>query len=108
MGEFSPLVLIEARPWRRLTFTTYALSLSFFESVVLDAVVRNGGKDVAILADVDGVRSALGEQGARHSKRSASRRETNRQGFYDADTRARLGLSSIAGRRASRGQCDSN
>jgi hypothetical protein len=39
---FAPLELISAHPWRRVAFTTYALSLSFFEAVMLDAHVRAG------------------------------------------------------------------
>ena len=62
---FAPLDLIYAHEWRRAAFTTYALSLSFFEAVILDALVRGGGREALILADVEGVRAALGEQGAR-------------------------------------------
>jgi hypothetical protein len=47
-----------------VTFTTYALSLSFFEAVILDALIRGGGREALILADVDGVRASLSEQGA--------------------------------------------
>jgi len=61
----APLELISAHPWRRAAFTTYALSLSFFEAVILDALVRGGGREALILADVEGVRAALGEEGAR-------------------------------------------
>ena len=61
----APLDLISALPWRRAVFTTYALSLSFFEAVLLDALVRGGGREALILADVEGVHMALGEQGAR-------------------------------------------
>lgn len=62
----NPLDLVEAHPWNRVTFTTYALSLSFFEAVILDALVRGGGGSQAlILADVDGVRGSISEQGAR-------------------------------------------
>src|SRR5437867_2839190 len=60
----APLELVSAHPWRRVVFTTYALSLSFFEAVVLDALVRGGGRESLILADVQGVRASLGEQGA--------------------------------------------
>src|SRR5262245_47990465 len=62
---FSPLDLVSAHPWRRAAFTTYALSLSFFEAVLLDALVRGGAREKFILSDVEGVRMALGEQGAR-------------------------------------------
>jgi hypothetical protein len=64
-GEpLAPLELVSAHPWRRVVFTTYALSLSFFEAVILDAVVRGGGRESLILADVEGVRASLSEQGA--------------------------------------------
>ena len=59
------LDLISARPWRKAVFTTYSLSLAFFEAVVLDAMVRGGGREAIILSDVAGVRAALMEQGAR-------------------------------------------
>jgi hypothetical protein len=60
----APLDLISAHPWQRVTFTTYALSLSFFEAVILDALIRAGGREAMILADIDGVRASLSEQGA--------------------------------------------
>jgi hypothetical protein len=49
-------------------FTTYALSLSFFEAVVQDALIRgNEGTpcQCIVIADVEGVRNAISEQGAR-------------------------------------------
>ena len=61
----TPVDLVEAHPWQRVAFTTYALSLSFFEAVILDALVRGGGSSQAlVLADVDGVRASISEQGA--------------------------------------------
>src|SRR5260370_4036635 len=60
----APLDLISGHPWQRVTFTTYALSLSFFEAVILDALIRAGGREATILADIDGVRASLSEQGA--------------------------------------------
>jgi len=45
----APLDLISAHPWRRAAFTTYALSLSFFEAVILDALVRGGGREDTLL-----------------------------------------------------------
>jgi hypothetical protein len=62
--SLAPLDLVSAHPWRRAAFTTYALSLSFFEAVILDALVRGGGREVLILADVQGIRASLSEQGA--------------------------------------------
>jgi len=63
-AALAPLDLVSAHPWRRTVFTTYAVSLSFFEAVVLDALVRGGGREALILADVQGVRASLSEQGA--------------------------------------------
>jgi hypothetical protein len=65
MDTFTPLELIRAHPWSHSFFTTYALSLSFFEAVVLDALVRQNVERTVILADVDGVRAALAEYGSR-------------------------------------------
>ncbi len=63
--SLTPVDLVSAHPWQRVVFTTYALSLSFFEAIVLDALVRGGGRSHAlILADVQGVRASLSEQGA--------------------------------------------
>jgi hypothetical protein len=64
-----PHALLSAHPWRRVTFATYALSLSFFEAVVLDALTRGRTREAIILADVDGIGAALGEQGARRAGR---------------------------------------
>jgi hypothetical protein len=64
MPNLAPLGLVSAHAWRRVVFTTYALSLSVFEAVILDALVRGGGCEALILADVQGIRASLGEQGA--------------------------------------------
>lgn len=61
----NPLDLISAAPWQRAAFTTYALSLSFFEAVLLDALLRGGGRNALILADPEGIRAGLSEEGAR-------------------------------------------
>jgi hypothetical protein len=62
--SLSPLNLIDAHPWKRVAFATYAVSLSFFEAVVLDRLVRGGASQAFILADVHGVKGALSEHGA--------------------------------------------
>ena len=62
--NFAPTDLVSACRWERVTFTTYALSLSFFEAVVLDALIRGGARQALILADVQGVHASLSEQGA--------------------------------------------
>lgn len=53
MNRMDPLELVSAHPWEKAVFTTYAFSLSFFEAVILDALVRGGGKSAQILADLD-------------------------------------------------------
>lgn len=62
--NLTPLDLIDAHPWQRVAFTSYAVSLSFFEAVILDRLVRGRGSRALILTDVKGLRSALSEQGA--------------------------------------------
>ena len=62
--SLAPLNLIDAHAWQRVAFTTYAVSLSFFEAVILDRLVRGGASQALILADVQGVRASLSEQGA--------------------------------------------
>jgi hypothetical protein len=58
------LDLLGAHRWDRTVFTTYALSLSFFEAVALDRIVRSNSGLSTILSDIEGVRAALGEHGA--------------------------------------------
>jgi hypothetical protein len=65
MNTFSPLDLIGAHQWSNSFFTTYALSLSFFEAVVLDALVRQNVERTLIMADVTGVSAAVAEYGSR-------------------------------------------
>lgn len=61
----NPIDVVAAAPWTRVAFTTYALSLSFFEAVILDALLRGRGRGALILSDPEGVRAALSEEGAR-------------------------------------------
>lgn len=65
----NPLDLVSGAPWRSVAFTTYALSLSFFEAVILDRLIRGGGRQALILSDPEGVRSGLSEAGARRAGR---------------------------------------
>lgn len=70
MRNFSPLELIRSHGWSSAFFTTYSLSLAYFEAVILDALVRQNVRQNFILADVVGVRAALSEHGARFAGRS--------------------------------------
>lgn len=63
------LVIAGGAPWSRVVFTTYALSLTFFETVVMDSLVRGGAKQVLILSDVEGVKASLSEKGVRSAGR---------------------------------------
>lgn len=64
MDQFSTLSLIAAHRWRRATLTTYALSASFTEAVVIEALLRQGVSEIVLLADTAGIRMALHEHGA--------------------------------------------
>lgn len=64
MPGLSTLELIQSHRWSRLFFTSYALSLSFFEAVILERIVRQQIGSCAILADISGVRTAMDEVGA--------------------------------------------
>jgi len=53
--SLAPLDLVSADAWHRMTFTTYALSVSFFEAISLGRLIRGGGRQALILADVESV-----------------------------------------------------
>lgn len=61
----NPLDLAKSVSWNSVLFTTYSLSLSFFEAVVIDALIRGGARNPTILSDPEGVRAGLSELGAR-------------------------------------------
>ena len=62
--NLAPTDLVSAHRWERVTFATYALSLSFFVAAVLDALIRGSARQALILADVQGGRTRLNELGA--------------------------------------------
>lgn len=64
MKSFSALDLIAAHEWRRATFTTYSLSASFAEAVLIEALMRQGVSEITVLTDPLGYRMALRERGA--------------------------------------------
>lgn len=66
----SPLEVIRAGKWHGALFTTYALSLGFFEGSVLPSLQRAGSRSTTLLSDVEGVVGALSETGARHVGRA--------------------------------------
>lgn len=66
MNSLSQLDFIASRPWERALFTTYALSLTFFETYLLPQLRKAGCEQILILADVDGYRGSLMELKSRH------------------------------------------
>ncbi|WP_157783515.1 hypothetical protein [Rhizorhabdus wittichii] len=64
MKALDPIDLISAHRWKRATLATYALSASFYEAVVVEALLRQGVNEIAVLSDSLGLRMALKEHGA--------------------------------------------
>lgn len=59
----TPLDIITEDSWEHGLFTTYALSLSFYETQLHKlGLARNGCRDIQIIADVDGYELSLGER----------------------------------------------
>jgi hypothetical protein len=87
-AALAPLELVSAHPWRRVVFTTYALSLSFFEAVILDALVRGGGRESLILADVEAASTTReASRGNSDSLRTLSRSPRHRNSGIPESTR---------------------
>lgn len=60
--DVSILEVIESGKWKRALFTTYALSLSFFESILLRSLRRVGCQETWVITDVQGYRDSLIER----------------------------------------------
>jgi hypothetical protein len=57
--------LLEAGRWEKALFTTYSLSLTFFESAILRAALRKVEcRKAWVVIDVDEYRSSLTERGS--------------------------------------------
>jgi hypothetical protein len=62
-NDLSPHEIIANGKWDHALFTTYALSLTFFETHILKAgLIRNGCQTVWVVADVDGYHQTLTER----------------------------------------------
>ena len=59
-----PEEILASRRWDAALFTTYAFSISFFESVVLRALQKSGCRDVWVLTDTEGYAASLIERRA--------------------------------------------
>ncbi|WP_146170644.1 hypothetical protein [Cereibacter changlensis] len=53
---------LQAARWKHVLFTTYALSLSYFESEVLRVLLQQGCNDIWLVCDAQGYRSSLLER----------------------------------------------
>jgi hypothetical protein len=65
----SILELIRAGKWSHVLCTSYALSLSFFEAVILNDLTAHTNPLCWLLIDAEGVRAALKEFGPQHAGR---------------------------------------
>ncbi len=61
---------ILAGEWQTAFFTSYSLSLSYFEAVVLHALREAGVRAASIAVDLDGYRSSLSERGVSEAGRA--------------------------------------
>ena len=64
LPTFKPYDLLSATSWDAALFTTFSLSLSFFEAVPLHALRRAGARDIAVITDIVGYSASLSEAGA--------------------------------------------
>ena len=62
MAGLAPDDVIASRRWEQALFTTYALSLTFFESIVLLCLRDQGCRDIWVIADAEGYRASLMER----------------------------------------------
>ena len=56
--------VLAGQRWEKALFTTYALSLTFFESIVLRALREVECREIWVIADAEGYRSSLMERGS--------------------------------------------
>lgn len=64
MNDSAPAIseILKMRAWKHALFTTYTLSLSYFESEILRPLARAGCSDTWLIADAEGYRSSLLER----------------------------------------------
>lgn len=71
MSDTAPSIseIIESRRWRRAVFTSFTLSLTYFECYILPRLRARGCSAIDIYVDVMGYRDSLVEQRSRHAGR---------------------------------------
>ena len=63
MPVLSAIEIIASGRWENALFTTYALSLTFFETHILkNCLVRTGCRNIWVVADIDGYQQSLAER----------------------------------------------
>ncbi len=63
MANLSPIEIIARGRWENALFTTYALSLTFFETHILkNCLVKTGCRNIWVVADIDGYQQSLAER----------------------------------------------
>ncbi len=62
MSSISLIDLLSAKKWENALFTTYALSLTFFETCVLRVLRQQGCRQISLVTDAVGYLSSLGER----------------------------------------------
>src|SRR5260370_42145757 len=56
--------VLKGQRWEKALFTTYSLSLTFFESIVLRALREIECREIWVVADSEGYRASLMERGS--------------------------------------------
>lgn len=62
MTDYALTDILTERKWKCALFTTYALSLTFFESYVLRYLHQQGCRDIYLIVDADGYKMSLSER----------------------------------------------
>ncbi len=64
--SYSIVDILSYKNWSQVLFTTYALSLTFFESFVMRTLREQGCRDVTLIVDADGYQMSLSERRSSH------------------------------------------
>lgn len=64
--SYSIVDILSYKNWRQVLFTTYALSLTFFESFVMRKLREQKCRDVTLIVDADGYLMSLSERRSSH------------------------------------------
>ncbi len=62
MTDYALVDILKERKWKHALFTTYALSLTFFESYVLRYLHQQDCRDIYLITDADGYQMSLSER----------------------------------------------